>query len=139
MSEIVVVWLLFPHSPARELSNLIETLRGDGRDVPERGGIHYYSVDGQDQDAKPTKNPIEIGLSQTDVFVEGYEHVIDVHVNTDIWTEESSVGEVNRDRLTTALGQLYKSLDVVGTRMTSDRHTVSGFEHKGFEGLAFDT
>lgn len=49
MSEIVGTWLLFTHSPAHQLADLIETLKNTGWDVPERGGIHYYSVDGNEK------------------------------------------------------------------------------------------
>lgn len=89
-------------------------------------------------DQQPSRPPIELSLSQNDVFVEEYEHVIDIHVNTDIFTKDSLAGEVNRRRLGTALGRVYDELDVFETRLESDRHTEAGFKNRGFDDLIFE-
>jgi hypothetical protein len=90
------------------------------------------------EDELPSKSPITVGLSQNGAFVAGYQHVIDIRVHTDVFTRKSPAGQVNRQRLGTALEHLYTGLDVFDIRLEADVHTESGFKCKGFDELLFE-
>lgn len=70
---------------------------------------------------KPDKNPIEISVNQYGIFTSAsYQHDLQITTSTDIWFENSEIGQINRRKLATALEELYSRLQVSNVRTESE-------------------
>ncbi|WP_135829909.1 hypothetical protein [Halorussus halobius] len=69
----------------------------------------------------PDKNPIEISVNQYEIFSSApYQHDLQITTFTDIWFEDSNIGQTNQRKLATALGEIYSRLQISNVRTGSE-------------------
>jgi hypothetical protein len=102
----------------------------DGGHNIDRNGLCLAYRRGQQTDREPMSDPLKLNIWHVPVddnqtHNSAFEFQISVQIYSDIWFEDSAIGEMNRDLLTAFFERLMETLDVAEVRRSSNRYAVS--------------